>query len=175
MEEADFRRRLSVLQKRNLNAMPDKPSYNHPFSSRIDAHFTDMDSFHRSSRELEEGPTIACIPYKSVSNVRVVLEEVYKGVHIIFQDYKLDRICFMMTHLKVDTDAKFHSDDKKEKKGDEKSDYLPFHALINKLDNMQEYTHVYNEFTAWHYMHPVMKINPSLLNHLFEPKQSLVR
>ena len=169
-EEAGFRRRLTSMQGRNLTGMPAKPTYKHPFGSRIDAHFSDVESFHESSKELEEGPVIACVPYDSGSSAQIVLKEVYRGVHTIFQDFKLDKMCFMMTHSRVDLDVKFaDKDTRKKRKNSMRGPKRALHrALTDRLTGVQEHAHVLSEFTAWHYMHPVMKIHPSVLNHLFQ-------
>ena len=101
--EAGFRRRLVETRDRRSADVPAKPVYKHPFSSRIDAHFSDMRSFYASNKNLEEGPLIACVPFKKASSARVVLAQLYKGVHAVFQDHKLDRVCYMMTHPQVDS------------------------------------------------------------------------
>lgn len=109
---------------------------------------------------------IACVPFKKASSARVVLAQLYKGVHAVFQDHKLDRVCYMMTHPQVD--VRREAEESNSKIRGSQGAALSARRLKEKLKDVMDHSDVLNEFTAWHYMHPVMKIHPSVLNHLFK-------
>lgn len=167
--KAGFRRRLADVYDKKRSGVPTRPVYKYPYNSRIDAHFLDMSSFYESSRNLEEGPLISCVPYSKATSARLVLTELYKGVHAIFQDHKLDRVCYMMTHPKVDVRG-----DEEENKSNIRGykGAVTSSLLKHKLKDMADHIDVLNEFTAWHYMHPVVKIHPSVINHLLRQRRN---
>ena len=153
----DFRRRLkeSLPQQRHLE--PIKHEYSHPMQTRVMAHFPDMVSFLESSRALEEGPVITCTDYQSSRDAREVLLSKFRGVHRIFNDPETDRACFLATHPdNTEVESALSEKERRHKR------------MLHGREFLKNIKHKkVPHFTSWHFMHPVLKVNPAILLHLF--------
>jgi hypothetical protein len=157
-------------------------------------HFEDTTSFHYSNKGLSSGPVIACAHYSKFRSSRNALKKLFHGVHVIFQDAGMDKVCFMATHPDKSMEKIIN------KKSRQTSSSIPsswgkrlMHGAAatvgqstdgasdsdsdangDRIQNRDHFDGDYEaleslgEFSTWHFMHPALKVHQTVLQHLFQ-------